>query len=122
MDYDFFEHSTYYTQPRSQGESVSADLSWLIYPLADSRAPNEQVGTTTDIATDIVTESPPQTTTPVPEHPTEQEVTSSTTAPLIDISIDCIVPSSAVVPRKYNLPPRSTRGMPPKGYDPEYES
>ena len=41
MDYDFFEHSTYYTQPRSQGESVSADLSWLIYPLADSRAPTE---------------------------------------------------------------------------------
>ena len=28
MDCDFFEHSSYYTQPRSQGESVSEDLSW----------------------------------------------------------------------------------------------
>ena len=36
MDCDFFEQSLYYTQPRSQGEIVSEDLSWLIHPLADS--------------------------------------------------------------------------------------
>ena len=122
MDCDFFEHSPYYTQPQAQEEIMSEDLSWLTHPLADSQAPKEQVGTTTDIATDIVTESSAQTTTPVPEHPAEQEVTPSPTAPSIDISTDHIVPSSVVVRRKYNLPPRSTRGMPPKRYDPEYES
>ena len=46
----------------------------------------------------------------------------SPTSPFIDISTDYIVPSSVVVPRKHNLPSRSTRGMPPKWYDPEYES
>ena len=77
---------------------MSEDLSWLTHPLADSRAPKEQVGTTTGIATDIVTESSPQTTTPVPEHPAEREVTPSPTAPFIDIYTDYIVPSSVVVP------------------------
>ena len=121
MDCDFFEQSYYYTQPRSQGESVSEDLSWLIHPLADSRDSKEQVGTTTDIATNIVTEPSPQTT-PVPEHPTEQEVTPSSPSPFIDISTNDIVPSSVVVPRKYELPLQSTRGMPPKRYDPEFKS
>ena len=100
---------------------MSEDLSWLIHPLVNSRDPKEQVGTTTDIATDIVTESSPQTT-PVPEHPVEQEVTPSSLPPFIDISTDDIVPSSVTVPRKYELTPRSTRGMPPKRYDPEFES
>ena len=94
----------------------------MIHPLADSRAPKEQVGTTTDIATDIVTEPSPQTTNPVPEHPAEQEVTPSSPAPFIDISTKYIVLSSVAVPRKYNLSPQSTKGMPPKRYDPEYES
>ena len=101
---------------------MSTDLNWLIHPLADSRASKKQVGTTTDISNDIVTEPSSQTTTLVPEHPAEQEVTPSPTAPFIDISTDYIVPSSVVVPRKYNLPPQSTRGIPPKRYDPEYES
>ena len=50
---------------------MSEDLSWLTHPLADSRAPKEQVGTTTDIATDIGPKSSPHITTPVPEHPAE---------------------------------------------------
>ena len=96
MDCDFFEQSFYYTQPLSQGESVSEDLSWLIYPQVHSRDAKEQVGTTTDIATDIVTNPSPQTTL-VPEHPVEQEVTPSSPPPFIDISTDDIVPSSVAI-------------------------
>ena len=32
------------------------------------------------------------------------------------------MPSDDVVPRRYEFPPRSTRGVPPKRYDPEFES
>ena len=98
---------------------MSEDLSWLTHPLADSRDPKEQVGTTTDITTDIVTESFPKTTTPIPEHPgpehpAEREVTPSPTDPLIDVSTDPIVPSSVVVPRKSNLPPPKYKRNTPK--------
>ena len=118
MDCDFFEQSYYYTQPRSQGESVSEDLSWLIHPLVDSRDPKEQVGNTADIASENTVSSSPHAT-PAPEHPVEQEVTPN--PPFIDMSNDDTVPSIDV-PRRYEFPPRSTRGVPLRRYDPEFES
>ena len=43
MDCDFFEHSYFFTQPRSQGESTSEDLSWLIYLLTNGRDPKDVI-------------------------------------------------------------------------------
>jgi hypothetical protein len=121
MDCDFFEQTYYYTQPRSQGEisHTSEDLSWLIYPLATSgRDPQEQVSVTADPVPETVV-SPPPLSTHVPEHP-EQEVISDILADDND-NMDNVVPSDDG-PRRYELPKRSTRGVPPRRYDPEFES
>ena len=117
MDCDFFEQSYYYTQPSPQGETVNDDLSWLIYPVMIDQDPKEQVGETTDIVSEAIVS--PLQFIPVPsdEHPTEQEVTPE---PIIDTSNDDA--PSVDIPSRYELPPRSTRGVPPKRYDPEFES
>ena len=115
MDCDFFEHSYYFTQPRSQGESSSEDLSWLIYPLTNGRDPKEQVNDTTVTITET-TVLPPTHSISVPEYPAEREVTPSFT----DTNNDVI--SSDNISRRYDFPPRSTRGIPPRRYDPEFES
>ena len=47
----------------------------------------------------------------------ETEVTSNNAA-TVDISVHVINDT----PDRYELPPRSTRGIPPKLYDPEYEA
>ena len=43
-----------------------------------------------------------------------------TPKPVIDISNDDV--PSVDIPSRYELPPRSTRDVPPKRYDPEFES
>lgn len=119
MDCDFFKDSYYITQPRSQGESMnSEDLSWLIHPLTNGRDPKEQVAITTDVVTE--TDAPPSPhSSPVPEHLAENEVTPE--SPTNDTNNN--MPSEdANIPKRYELPPRSTRGVPPKRYDPEFES
>ena len=77
----------------------------------------EQEGETTDVVSEDMVS--PLQFTPVSsdEHPTEQEVTPK---PLIDISNHDV--PSVDIPRRYELPPRSTRGVSPKRYDPEFES
>ena len=110
MDRDFFEHSYSFTQPR-QEESVSDELSRLIYPLANGRDPTEQVGITIDIFTETTVPPSPQST-PVLEYPSKQE---EITDPSID-DANNNVPSDNV-PRRYELPPRSARGVPPNRYD-----
>ena len=117
MNCDFFEQSYYYTQAGPQGDTVSDDLSWLIHPIMIDSDPKEHVGETTDVASEVIVS--PLQSTPVPsnEHPTEQEVTPE---PLIDISNDDV--PSVDIPNRYELPPRSTIGVPPKRYDAEFES
>ena len=136
MDCDFFEQSYSYTQPSPQGETVSDDLSWLIYPAMIEHDPKEQVGETIDVDFEVIVSHLQFTPVPSNEHPTEQEVTPEpfthvpsnehpteqevTPEPLIDISNDDV--PSVDIPNRYELPPRSTRGVPPKRYDPEFES
>ena len=76
----------------------------------NGRDPKEQVDNTTVTVT--------KTTVLPPTHSiaAEQEVTPSST----DINDD--VMSSDNVPRRYELTPRSTRGIPPRRYGPEFES
>ena len=116
MDCDFFEHSYFFTQPRSQGESTSEDLSWLIYLLTNGRDPKEQIDDTTVTVTETTVPLPTQSTA-VPEYPAEQEVIPNSP----DTDTNDVI-SSDDVPRRYELPPRSTRGIPPRRYDPEFES
>ena len=117
MDCDFFEHSYIFTQPRFQGVSTSENLSWLIYPLANGRDPKEQVDVTTDTVTETIVPQPTHSTA-IPEYPDEQEVIPNSP----DTDTNNNVMSSDDVPWRYEFPPRSTRGIPPRRYDPEFES
>ena len=126
MDCDFFESLYYYPQLNPQGEIVSGDdLSWLTYPTVVNQDfiidhdPTEQVGNPTAVATKDIVHPPPQTTPALSEASGEQSEQEVTPEPLIDITNDVL---SVESPRRYELPPRSTRGFPPKRYDPEFEA
>uniref|UniRef100_A0A803M8T8 GAG-pre-integrase domain-containing protein n=1 Tax=Chenopodium quinoa TaxID=63459 RepID=A0A803M8T8_CHEQI len=125
----FVDDCTRMSWPGPQGETSSDDLSWLTYPeVMDLEDPTTQVDSTTDVASPEVTvpSSPLQSTPDSPtEHPTEDVVISSEVntenSDLCDLPItDPVVPSENC-PNRYELPPRRTRGVPPKRYDPEYE-
>ena len=121
MDCDLFESSYYYPQLSPQGKTVSGDdLSWLIYPTIINldpiidHDPTEQVGNPTVVVTEDIVHLPPQTTHVLFEAFGEQSEQEVIHEPLIDIAIE--VPS-VESPRRYELPPRSTRGIPPRRYD-----
>uniref|UniRef100_A0A803KQ64 Uncharacterized protein n=1 Tax=Chenopodium quinoa TaxID=63459 RepID=A0A803KQ64_CHEQI len=124
LDCEFFEHSYYYTQLGPQGETTSDDLSWLINLEMMDHDPPTQVGNTTDVATETSVSAPSLQSTPMAttEHPESISVEVNS-----ENHESCIVPTDSVsVPsenclNRYELPPRSTRGVPPKRYDPEYE-
>ena len=59
MDYDFFEGAYYYSQHSPQGETISDDLSWLIYPIVIDLDPKEQVGNPVDVAIEAMIFPPP---------------------------------------------------------------
>ena len=124
MDCDFFEHSYFYSQPRPQGETVCDNLSWLTYSVIDDLNPKEQVGNPTDIATENIVLLSPQTFPTLSEASNDQEVACESqevlteSEPQINDDISGIVNS----PCRYELPPRSKRGVPPRRYDPEFES
>uniref|UniRef100_A0A803L1R9 Gag protein n=1 Tax=Chenopodium quinoa TaxID=63459 RepID=A0A803L1R9_CHEQI len=106
-----------------RGRLSNDDLSWLIYPEMMDHDPPTQVGNTTDVDTETSVspslQSTPMTTTQHPES-TSVEVNS-------EIHEPCTVPTDSVsIPsdnclNRYELPPRSTRDVPPKRYDLEYE-
>ena len=117
MDYDFFEQSYYHSQSGHEGEKFSDDLSWLIYLVKIDQEPKEQVDESTDVVSeDIVS---PLLTTPVltNEHPVPKEVIFKP-QPVIDNNIDPV----AIVdePSRFELPPKSTRGIPSRRYAPEF--
>ena len=74
MDCEFFEHTYYYSQPGPQGEKVSDDVSWLIYPFVINQDPKEQVGETIDVVTEDTVSPVLTTLIPSNEHATSQEV------------------------------------------------
>lgn len=132
LDCEFFEQSYYYTQLSPQGESLSDDLddlSWLTYPEVMNPDPTTQVSNTTDVAPEASVSPPsvsPIMSTPVSsnEHPSDDlssaEVNSENSG--TDTIIETNIFPSDSVPNRYQLPPRSTRGVPPRRYDPEYEA
>ena len=104
---------------------TSDDLSWLIYPTTINldpiidHDPTEQVANPTAVAIEDIVHPPPQTTHVLSEVSKEQSKQEVTPEPLIDIMND--VPS-VESPRIYELPQKSTRGIPPKRYDPEFKA
>ena len=96
------------------------DLSWLTYPIAINpdpiidHDPTEQVGNPTVVVTEDIVHLPPQTTHVLFKAFGEQSEQEVIHEPLIDIAIE--VPS-VESPCRYELPPRSTRGIPPRRYD-----
>ena len=118
MDCEFFEGSYYFSQLGRKGESVGDDLSWLTYPARMD--PLEQVGNTADTATDHIVSSPQITPVLSDEHPRELEVTPKLffddmpgTVPTDDVLLSNDVLN---IQNRYELPPRSTRGIPLKRY------
>lgn len=126
LDCDFFEDSNYYSQLSLQGETKSEDLSWLIHPFAIDH--KEEVGKPTDVATDtLIPPSPPimPILSEVSQDVPDIEVNSESICDVPVITDDSIpspaVPSSDETCR-YELPPRRTKGVPPRRYDPEFEA
>uniref|UniRef100_A0A3Q7F038 GAG-pre-integrase domain-containing protein n=1 Tax=Solanum lycopersicum TaxID=4081 RepID=A0A3Q7F038_SOLLC len=102
-----------------QGETTNDDLSWLIYPEMMDLDPPTQVSNTADVnfETSVSAPSPQSTPMTTTEHPESTSVKVN--------SESCTVPTDSVssdnCQNRYELPHRSTRGVPPKRYDPEYE-
>ena len=78
-----------------------------------------KVGNPTAVATEDIVHPSPQITHVLYEASGEQSEQEVIPEPLIDIAND--VPS-VKSPRRYELPPRSMRGIPPRRYDPEFEA
>ena len=103
----------------------SDDLSLLTYPIAIKSSPiidhglTGQVVDPVAVATEDIIHPPPQTTHVLSETFREQSEQEVIPEPLIDITND--VPN-VKSPRRYELLPRSTRGIPPWRYDPEFEA
>ena len=123
MDCDFSESEYYYTHPRCQGEMQSDDLRWLASPWMLNPDPQEQLGNATELS--------PQVVHPIP-HPvmSEHQVSSLleqdaiSNADIVDITSETMETGKEQTgePQGYTLAPRSTRGIPPKRYDPDYEA
>ena len=101
------------------------DLSWQTYstaikldPIID-HDPTEKVGNPTVVVIEDTVHPPPQTTHILSKASREQPEQALIPKPLINIFND--VPS-VESPCRYELPPRSTRGIPPRRYDPEFEA
>ena len=84
----------------------------------------EQVGSPADIATENIVLLSPQTSLTLSEASSEQEAVCETqeVKTKLDSRIDDDIPDTVNPPCRYELPPRSKRGVPPKRYDPEFES
>uniref|UniRef100_A0A803NB30 Reverse transcriptase Ty1/copia-type domain-containing protein n=1 Tax=Chenopodium quinoa TaxID=63459 RepID=A0A803NB30_CHEQI len=126
LDCEFFEQTYYYTQLGPQGENLSGDLSWLTYPKMVDPDPTTQVGNTTDATPEAVVPLPLQSPPDPPnEHPSD-DIPSSEEVPSESSPVSYNIPeinpvSNESEQNRYELPPRSTRGVPPRRYDPEYE-
>ena len=119
MDYDFFEQSYYYTQPGPQGEMTSDDLSWLIYLVVTNfQDPKEQVGKTTEVLPETIV-SPLKS---IPILPDEQPILSDEQEVISENPQVTVTNHDSVTetPIKYELPSKSTRGVP--SYDLEFEA
>lgn len=78
--------------------------------------PKEQVGGTTDVVSEDIVSL--LQTTDEHLHPLPPKVTFDS----LHTNDDVIEPVPIIMPTRYELPPRSTRGIPPKRYDLDFEA
>lgn len=129
MDCDFQEDSYYYHLSRQGEKQENDDLSGLTGNTGQIE--QEDTGTETATETNVQPQPLPQTSTLSKDH---HEVQSDSLADSVverNEFVDEFIQESATdnepitlegSPPKYKLPSRSTRGVPPKRYDPEYEA
>uniref|UniRef100_A0A803N0D9 Retroviral polymerase SH3-like domain-containing protein n=1 Tax=Chenopodium quinoa TaxID=63459 RepID=A0A803N0D9_CHEQI len=150
MDCDFVETEYFYHHLRSQGESLVDDLSWLTYPELDDPNPTEQVDKATETTDNTLHSSQPNilpegpTTTlfkdlprnevctpdlchnPQPTNISSEEESTKTNIPSENFDREgvCHEPEyeDSLEIKRYVLPPRSIRGVPPKRYDQDFEA
>ncbi|CAO2841169.1 unnamed protein product [Amaranthus hypochondriacus] len=127
LDCDFNEE-TYYYHLRCQGEKVSDDLSWLIVNPDNIERDDTVVETTTEAHVQSPQPQPPTLSQGYNEVQLN-DLSNNASNEDVDESIQDIpsTDASGDISReesspKYKLPPRSTRGVPPKRYDPDYEA
>ena len=121
MDFEIFQETFYHAQHSSQREIVSDDLRWLlhqVHPIVSDTGPKEQVGETINVVSDDIVSPLQSTLVTTNEHPIPQEVSSEQVHTISNNPINIV---NVSVPNKYELPPRSTWGVLPKRYDPEFE-
>lgn len=123
IDCEFFEDTYYYTMHSPNREMVSNDLSWLTHPIVIDFDLKEQVDTPIVVATEEMVLFSPQTTPilsdPSKESPGIEEHLEVHSELDLEITNDILVVYEAC---RYELPRRSTRRVPSKRYDPEYEA
>ena len=116
----------------SLNSTATITPSWLIYPVVNYLFPKEQVGKTTEVVSEVIVS--PLLTSPILEHPVPQkEVIPKPQETVIpqeevipepqenpDTNLDHV--ASVDVPNRYELPPKSTRGILLRRYDPEFEA
>ena len=150
MDCEFVEHEYYYHQLRCQGEKKNDDLRWLVTPWLSSLDQKDQVDNATESPHQDIfsTPLPPSilaghqvshanldsNDSNAPEGTNNENVivdTLNNENVAVDSVNEEIVADTIetgnhddqdVESESYVLPPRSTRGVPPRRYDPEYES
>ena len=92
--------------------------------IIDEPDPKEQVGeATNDVTKDIV--SPLQVLVTLVEHPNTNKEVVVPKEVIYELVVIMDNPNSAVdatISNRYKLPPRSTRGVPPRRYDPDFEA
>ena len=134
MDCDFIETEFYYNHLRCQGEKESDDFRWVTSPRMSDPDPKQQVGNATELSLQAAQPTPLVPPPDLSDHQVSQVVDEGNTLDTNPIEIttdhehvvtgkdretsDLNHQSS----KRYILPPQSTRGIPPKRYDPDYET
>ena len=102
-------------------------MSWLTHHVTVDLNPKEQVGIPTDVATEDIVPPFSQAAPILSDASSEQEMLPDPQEEvifepktLIDATND--ISSAVELPCRYELPPRNTRGVLPRRYDPQFES
>ena len=126
MDCEFFESEFYCNRLRCQREKQDDDLRWLTGSWMSNLDQNEQVGGATE-RTYLVVQSIPQTILSEDQVSNLANEHESLVTNIVDVPNDEIVEAEKEETgenhcQNYVLPPRTTRGVPPKRYDLDFES
>lgn len=125
MNCDFLETEYFYTaQPSAQGEEITKTdpLSWLLEPVLSEIESTSTQGDPIMVPSENKEQSPEPVDCTQSPPPDVLEVNISPATPTIVSDNETAAQETVVTPPRYILPPRSTRGIPPRRYSPELQS